>query len=580
MSAKRILGISAFYHDSAACLLEDGRIVAACQEERFSRIKHDSSFPAKSVEECLRIGRCRTDQLDCVVFYEKPFARFERLLETYSQHVPRGLRSYLKSMPAWIKEKLWIKDILHKSLSFEGEILFGDHHESHAASAFYPSPFQSAAILTVDGVGEWSTATWGSGAGNRIHLQAEIRFPHSLGLLYTAFTYYLGFRVNSGEYKIMGLAPYGRPRYADLIRDHLIRIDEDGSFRLDTAFFDYEAGLRMTSKRFERLFEAPRRLPEGPLEQRHMDIAASIQSVTEEVLLKMASHLRRESGESRLCLAGGVALNCVANGRILRECGFEDIWIQPAAGDAGGALGAALAVWHRYLDMERLAPAACRQDSQQASLLGGRYEDADIQEALDRCRAVYRRLPQDELIAQCVGCLENGGVLGWFQGRMEYGPRALGCRSILADARGADTRDRVNLRIKYRESFRPFAPAVLEEHSREYFDLDRPSPYMLLVAPVLEDRRGEVPSITHVDGSARIQTVNRGDNPRFHALLEAFRGATGCPLLLNTSFNVRGQPIVESPHDAFQCFMRTGMDYLAIGDFLVRKKDQPTGLYD
>ncbi len=577
MAARRILGISAFYHDSAACLLEDGRIVAALQEERFSRIKHDSSYPEKAIQACLGIGRCRLSDLDHVVFYEKPFSKFERLLDTYLRHAPRGWRSYLKSIPVWMKEKLWIKDLLQRRLEGPKEILFADHHESHAASAFYPSPFESAAILTVDGVGEWSTTTLGTGFANQFRLEHEIRFPHSLGLLYTAFTYYLGFKINSGEYKLMGLAPYGEPRFEDLIYEHLIQIDADGSFRLNPQYFDYETGLRMASHRFEELFGGPPRAAETPFEQRHKDLAASIQKVTEEVLLKTACHLRQISGRQNLCMAGGVALNCVANGRILRESGFDNLWIQPAAGDAGGALGAALAVWHCHLDQPRRAD-PLGNDSQQASLLGTAYTEEEIQATLDRHGAVYRRLNDEGLLEEAAGCLSKGGVLGWFQGRMEYGPRALGNRSILADPRGADTQERVNRRIKFRESFRPFAPAVLEDKAIDYFELDRSSPYMLLVAPVQNDRRCEVPSVTHVDGSARVQTVGRQQNPRFYALLEAFYIRTGCPVLLNTSFNIRGEPIVESPENAYQCFMRTGMDALAMGDFYLLKSDQPTGL--
>ena len=573
----RILGISAFYHDSAACLLEDGRIVAALQEERFSRVKHDDSFPTRAVGKCLEMGKCRMENLDFVVFYEKPFVKFERLLETYSQHCPRGLRSFLKAMPLWIKEKLWIKETICKSLDFKGEILFADHHESHAASAFFPSPFQSAAILTVDGVGEWSTTTLGAGRSNELELKWDIRFPHSLGLLYTAFTYYLGFKINSGEYKMMGLAPYGKPRYAARIREHLIQIEEDGSFRLERGYFDYESGLRMTSDKFDELFQGPVRSPEEPITQRHMDIAASIQQVTETVLLKTASQLRRISGEVNLCMAGGVALNCVSNGKILRQAGFERLWIQPAAGDAGGALGAALLVWHRFLEKPRQAAAEDR-DRQQASLLGTAYSPAQISQVLRDCGAVCRELDDSQLLAESSRLLAQGGVLGWFHGRMEFGPRALGNRSILADPRASAQRDHVNMRIKFRESFRPFAPAVLVEETGDYFELDCPSPYMLLVASVVSEKRAEIPSVTHVDGSARIQTVDSRDNFRFAALLKEFFSETGCPVLLNTSFNVRGEPIVESPGDAFQSFMRTGMDALVIGNFMCLKKDQPTGL--
>jgi len=573
----RILGISAFYHDSAACLLEEGRIVAALQEERFSRVKHDDDFPARAINKCLEMGQCRVADLDFVVFYEKPFVKFERLLETYAQHCPRGLRSFLKAIPLWIKEKLWIKENIRKNLGFEGEILFADHHESHAASAFYPSPFQRAAILTVDGVGEWSTTTLGTGSDNQVELQWDICFPHSLGLLYTAFTYYLGFKINSGEYKMMGLAPYGKPIYADRIRERLIQIEEDGSFLLTRRYFDYESGLRMTSRLFDALFDGPVRSSEEPITQRHMDIAASVQQVTETVLLKAAIQLHRLTGEVNLCMAGGVALNCVANGKILRQAGFERLWVQPAAGDAGGALGAALLGWHRFLENPRSVQGKDR-DGQQASLLGNAYSEAEISEVLQGYGAVYRELDDEELLAESARLLARGGVLGWFQGRMEFGPRALGNRSILADPRGLKQRDHVNLRIKFRESFRPFAPAVLAEAAEEYFQLDCPSPYMLLVAPVVSQKRAEIPSVTHVDGSARIQTVDSRDNPRFASLLREFFSETGCPVLLNTSFNVRGEPIVESPDDAFQSFMRTGMDALVIGNFMCLKKDQPTGL--
>ena len=573
----RILGISAFYHDSAACLLQEGRIVAALQEERFSRIKHDDSFPAKAIEKCLEMGQCQVADLDFVVFYEKPFVKFERLLETYSLHCPRGLRSFLKAIPLWIKEKLWIKENIQKNLGFDGEILFADHHESHAASAFYPSPFENAAILTVDGVGEWSTTTLGTGSDLEVELKWDIRFPHSLGLLYTAFTYYLGFKINSGEYKMMGLAPYGKPIYADRIAEHLIQIEKDGSFHLARRYFDYESGLRMTSPLFDGLFDGPVRSPEEPITQRHMDIAASVQQVTETVLLKAAIQLRRLTGEVNLCMAGGVALNCVANGKILRQAGFERLWVQPAAGDAGGALGAALLGWHRFLENPRSAGEGDR-DRQQASLLGNSYSEAEITEALQRSGAVYCELDDGQLLAESARLLAQGGVLGWFQGRMEFGPRALGNRSILADPRGLGQRDHVNLRIKFRESFRPFAPAVLAEEAEQYFQLECPSPYMLLVAPVVSEKRAEIPSVTHVDGSARVQTVDSRDNPRFAALLREFFSVTGCPVLLNTSFNVRGEPIVESPEDAFQSFMRTGMDALVLGNFMCLKKDQPTGL--
>ncbi|HSR67139.1 MAG TPA: carbamoyltransferase [Acidobacteriota bacterium] len=571
----RILGISAFYHDSAACLLHDGKVVAAVQEERYTRVKHDSSYPSNAIAACLQMGGIESSDLDYVVFYEKPFSKFERLLETYGQHVPRGIRSWLKSIPVWIKEKLWIKQTLQEKLDFEGPVLFAEHHESHAASAFYPSPFESAAILTVDGVGEWATTTLGRGQGSQLVLEQEIRFPHSVGLLYTAFTYHLGFKVNSGEYKVMGLAPYGQPRYLDLIFNDLVELGDDGSFRLDGRYFDYEAGLHMTSSKMNRLLGHPPREPESELTQFHKDLAASAQKAVEEILVRTARHLRGLSGERRLVMAGGVALNCVANGRILREAGFDDIWVQPAAGDAGGAMGAALAVWHRYLERPRQVHSA---DSQNGSLLGRAYSDSEIEVTLRGYGAVYHRLEEDEMDRRAARCLAGGDVLGWFQGRMEYGPRALGSRSILADPRGSDKQEQVNLCIKFRESFRPFAPAVLEERAADYFELDRPSPYMLLVAPVRPEKRRQLPSITHVDGSARVQTVDSARFPRFHSLLHSFHAQSGCPVVLNTSFNVRGEPIVESPDDAYQCFMRTGMDALAMGSFLLLKSEQPTGL--
>jgi carbamoyltransferase len=573
----RILGISAFYHDSAACLLQDGEIVAAMQEERFTRKKHDSSFPARAVSACLRMGGCTIDQVDAVVFYEKPFVKFERLLETYSDHVPWGVRSYLKAIPIWIKDKLWMKEGIRKALEYQGEVLFAEHHESHAASAFYPSPYESAAILTVDGVGEWTTTSLGRGEGNEIHLDSEIRFPHSLGLLYSTFTYYLGFEVNSGEYKLMGLAPYGQPLYADLIKEHLVEIGDDGSFRLNTRYFDYEAGLKMASSRLEKLFGGPPRLPSEPFTKRHKDLAASIQKVTEEVLLKTACHLRRQTGQRHLCLAGGVALNCVANGRILREAGYDDLWIQPAAGDAGGALGAALAIWHRLYGKGRTVSGG-PADAQQGSYLGTEYSDEAVEGFLNSQNCRYSKLEERELIQRTARALADGRIVGWFQHRMEFGPRALGARSILADARLSEMHQRINSRVKFRESFRPFAPVILEDQVEKYFELDRPSPYMLLVAAVREERRGKIPAVTHVDGSARIQTVGAGGNPRFHRLLDAFFRLTGCPVLVNTSFNVRNEPIVESPKDAYDCFMRTHLDVLVLGGFYLDKKEQPSGL--
>ncbi|MDA2923509.1 carbamoyltransferase, partial [Acidobacteria bacterium AH-259-L09] len=557
------------------------RIVAALQEERFSRRKHDSSFPSKAIAAVLKIGQCSVSDLDYVVFYEKPFSKLERLLETYLRHCPRGFASYLKAIPVWIKEKIWMKELIRRKLEYEGEILFADHHESHAASAFYPSPFESAALLTVDAVGEWTTTALGRGKGSEIQLESEIRFPHSLGLLYTTFTYYLGFEVNSGEYKVMGLAPYGNPTYQNLIQERLIDIHEDGSFRLNTEFFDFETGLKMASSRFEQLFGAAPRKPNDPLSQEHKDIAASIQKVTEEVILRMCKHLRRKTGEKYLCMAGGVALNCVANGRVMREVGFEDLWIQPAAGDAGGALGAALAVWHRFLGHPRSKSTGLQVcDQQQGSLLGTEYDKDEIRACLDSQGAKYEELQDSSLITKTAQVLAQGAVIAWFQGRMEFGPRALGNRSILADPRKPDMHKLINLRVKFRESFRPFAPAVMQNHVSKYFELDCSSPYMLLVAPVRDSKRCEIPAVTHVDGSARIQTVGKADNPRFHRLLEEFQGQTGSSVLLNTSFNVRGEPIVESPQQAYQCFMRTGIDFLSIGNFFLSKRDQPSGLND
>jgi carbamoyltransferase len=574
---KRILGISAFYHDSAACLIEDGKPVAALQEERFSRVKHDSSFPSRAIEACLRIGGCSISEVDSLVFYEKPFLKFERLLETYSTHCPEGFRSYLKALPLWLKDKLWIKDKLRKELDFSGAILFADHHESHASAAFFPSPFHTSAILTVDAVGEWTTTSLGRGQGNEIELTHEIRFPDSLGLLYSTFTYYLGFRVNSGEYKVMGLAPYGKPRYEGLIREKLIDLRSDGSFSLNPDYFDYPVGLRMASRRFEKLFGGPPRKENEPLTQEHKDLASSIQKVIEDALLDSANYLQGQTGEQNLCLAGGVALNCVANGRLLRESRFERIWVQPAADDAGGSLGAALAVWHKYLGNDRsIDPDVF--DSQQGSLLGTEYADSQIETFLNAEKAVYHKMPPGRLCEETARHLEDGAIVGWFQGRMEFGPRALGNRSILADPRRPAMVDSINSRIKFRESFRPFAPAVMEEKAGDYFDLDEASPYMLLVADVRPGQRSAIPAVTHVDGSARIQTVSSTLNPQFHRLLETYDRRTGCSVLLNTSFNVRGEPIVESPEQAYQCFMRTGLDLLVMGGFLLRKSEQPSGL--
>lgn len=573
----RILGISAFYHDSAAALVTDGTITAALQEERFSRIKHDNEFPREAIKACLELGECTLSDIDYVVFYEKPFSKFERLLETYLEHSPRGLSSYLKAIPTWLKDKLWIKENLRKELKgFDGPLLFSEHHESHAASAFFPSPYPSAAILTSDGVGEWATSTLGRGEGNRIHLEFEQDFPDSLGLLYSAFTYYLGFKVNSDEYKVMGLAPYGQPRWTDTIEKEMITIKPDGSFSMNQKYFNYQAGLEMISTSFPELFGPPPRRAHEPLTSFHQDIAASIQKVIEKAMILTARHLHGLTREDNLCMAGGIALNCVANGLILRESPFKNIWIQPAAGDAGGALGAALAVWHLYLGQKR-SPDGIR-DTQQGSLLGTFHREEEIQIFLRRQGAVFQELDETELLEIVSRELVNGSVLGWFQGKMEYGPRALGNRSIVADPRDPGMLDEVNLKIKYRESFRPFAPAVLEEDAERYFRIGSSSPYMLLVGEVLEDQREKIPAVTHVDGSARVQTVSREVNPRFHRLISAFKQKTGCPVVLNTSFNVRGEPIVESPAQAYRCFMRTGMDCLVMERFLLLKKDQPDGI--
>ncbi len=580
-----ILGISCFYHDAAACLVRDGHIIAAAAEERFSRKKHDASFPSQAIAYCLQEGGIDVQDLDYVAFYEKPFLKFERLLETYLTWAPRGLPSFLKAMPVWLKQKLWIPEIIRKKLDYEGPVLFTEHHQSHAASAFYPSPFEEAAFLTTDGVGEWTTTSYGHARGNQLHILGEIHFPHSLGLLYSAFTYFCGFRVNSGEYKLMGLAPYGEPRYVDTIYRELIDVREDGSFRLNMRYFTYPYGLRMVGRRFARLFGGPPRTPESPLTSREMDLARSIQVVTEEVILRMARHVHRETGLRYLCLAGGVALNCVANGRLLREGPFEDIWIQPAAGDAGGALGAALAAWYMH---ENNPHTPRHPDAQQGSYLGPAFSSEAIRRVLD-ARGVAYEVFDDEasLLTETAHLLAQGKVVGWFQGRMEFGPRALGNRSILADPRGKDVQRRVNLKIKFRESFRPFAPSVLAEEVSTYFELDRESPYMLLVAPVRHARiSGEglerlyhidspIPAVTHVDGSARIQTVTEQQNPRFYRLLKAFQQETGCPVLVNTSFNVRGEPIVCTPEDAYQCFIRTDMDVLVMDRFLVRKDRLP-----
>ncbi len=584
-----VLGISAFYHDSAACLLRDGKIIAAAQEERFTRKKHDPRFPREAISYCLKEAGIQSADLDIVAFYDKPFQKFDRLLNTYFATAPLGLRSFLKAMPLWLKQKLWIKDLIASDLDFQGQIIFPEHHESHAASAFFPSPFEEAAFLTIDGVGEWATTSFGVGTGNQIKIQSELHFPHSLGLLYSAFTYFCGFRVNSGEYKLMGLAPYGEPRYAELIKQELLDLKEDGSFRLNMKYFSYPAGLKMTNQHFARLFDGPPRKAESELTQREMDLARSIQAVTEEIMLLMAHHIHRQTQMKNLVLAGGVALNCVSNGRILREGPFENIWIQPAAGDAGGALGAALFAWHQYLGNRRSPDE--KHDTQQASYLGPQFDQTHIEAFLNARHIPFHPLSDAELGSRTAELIMDEKVVGWFQGRMEFGPRALGNRSILGDARSPKMQSIMNLKIKFRESFRPFAPAVLEEDVSQYFDLGVPSPYMLLVAQVKDEhqRKGDdnrhgldrlntprstIPAVTHVDHSARIQTINRRDNPRYYDVIDAVKEQTGCSVIINTSFNVRGEPIVCTPEEAFTCFMRTDMDHLVLGNCLLNKDEQ------
>ncbi len=589
-----ILGISAFYHDSAAALVRDGDIVAAAQEERFTRKKHDFRFPHKAIAYCLEEVGIKPEQLDYVVFYDKPFLKFERILETYLQYAPMGIRSFIKAMPLWIKKKLWMKSLIQEDLGgYEGPILFPRHHQSHAAAAFYPSPFDEAAIITVDGVGEWTTTSVGYGKGNEVKLLKEIHFPHSLGMLYSAFTYYTGFRVNSGEYKVMGLAPYGEPKYVQTILDNVMDLKEDGSFKLNMKYFNYAAGLTMTNRKFDKLFGGPPRRKESQLAQREMDLARSVQEVTEMAMLRMARHAKEVTGAKQLCLAGGVALNCVANGKILRENIFDDIWIQPAAGDAGGALGAALAAWYDYLGNPRQTNG--KSDAQKGSYLGPEFVDKDIREFLDRNNLPHVRHSDDELLDVVSRLLAEENVVGWFNGRMEFGPRALGSRSIIGDARSPAMQKKMNLKIKYRESFRPFAPSVLSEEVSNYFEIDRPSPYMLLVADVKKDLqremtgeekqlfgidklnvvRSSITAVTHVDYSARIQTAHKDTNPMYWNMIDRFRQKTGCPVIVNTSFNVRGEPIVCTPLDAYKCFMRTEMDYLVLGNFLLDKKNQP-----
>ena len=587
-----ILGISCFYHDSAAALIRDGVIIAAAQEERFSRRKHDFSFPHGAVAWCLAHEGITAADLSCVTFYDKPFIKFERILETYLAYAPRGIRSFLMSMPLWLKEKLWIPQLIRASLGYDGPVLFPEHHMSHAASAFYPSPFRSAAFLTMDGVGEWTTTSYGTGHDADVEILGEQRFPHSLGLLYSAFTYFTGFKVNSAEYKVMGLAPYGEPAFVRKIYDNLIDLKPDGSFKMNMEYFDYCAGLRMTSPKFDRLFGGRPRTPESPLTRREMDLACSLQEVTGEIMLRQARHVHEETGEENLVLAGGVALNCVGNGRILREGPFRDIWIQPASGDAGGAIGSALCAWYGYYGNARSA--GITRDAQQGSLLGPSFDDDEIESVLKRLNAVYRFLPREDLLEEVAGLIASEKVIGWFQGRMEFGPRALGARSIIGDARSSSMQSLMNLKIKFRESFRPFAPAVLEDHAAEYFDIAHESPYMLLVAPVAKERRlpmtaaqeqlfgidrlniprSDIPAVTHIDYTARIQTVNRDDHPLYHDLIERFYRKTGCPVIINTSFNVRGEPIVCTPAEAWRCFMRTEMDCLVMGSFLLSKSDQ------
>lgn len=590
-----ILGISAFYHDSAAALVADGEILAAAQEERFTRIKHDSRFPSHAVEYCLQAAGLTPAKLDYVVFYEKPLLKFERLLETYIAYAPRGFRQFLAGLPVWLRQKLHLPREMDKALghAYKGRYVFTEHHESHAASAFFPSPFEEAAILTMDGVGEWATASFGVGRGNRVQLSHELRFPHSLGLLYSAFTYFTGFKVNSGEYKLMGLAPYGEPKYRDLILEKLIDLKSDGSFRLNMDYFGYCQTMVMTNRRFERLFGGPARKPESPLTQREMDLAASIQAVTEEAMLRTTRHIHKLTGMKNLALAGGVALNCVANGRILRETPFENLWIQPAAGDAGGALGAALFVWYQLLDNPRSPDG---RDKQKASLLGPAYDDEQIRRFLTERGATYHTCrDEQDLTSRVAELIEQGKVIGWFQGRMEFGPRALGSRSIIGDARSQEMQSIMNLKIKFRESFRPFAPCVLREDVGDYFEMrpNEDSPYMLLVAAVRQDkrldsvgrslqgldklkaRRSVVPAITHVDYSARVQTVDPERHPRLHRLMTAFKQKTGCPVIINTSFNIRGEPIVCSPEDAYRCFLATNMDVLVLENQILYKQEQP-----
>ncbi len=591
--SRNILGLSAFYHDSAACLVRDGQIIAAAQEERFTRKKHDAAFPRNAVEYCLREGGISLAEVDYVAFYEKPFVKFDRLLHSYLAYAPRGLKTFLMAIPLWIRERIWMKTLIQSELpGFTGKILFPEHHESHAASAFFPSPYPEAAFLTVDGVGEWTTTSYGKGVGNQIEMRGELHFPHSLGLLYSAFTYFTGFRVNSGEYKLMGLAPYGEPKYVDVILRELIDLKADGSFRLNMKYFDYGVGLTMTNRNFDKLFGRPARRPESKLTQSDMDLARSIQDVTEEIMFRMAKHVRQETGLKQLCLAGGVALNCVANGKILREGIFEKIWIQPAAGDAGGALGAALFAWHQILGGARQADGV--HDSQRGSYLGPDFSREEIRAYLTKNNIPFTELSDAELPEKIADLIKAEKVIGWFYGRMEFGPRALGGRSIIGDAQSAKMQEVMNLKIKFRESFRPFAPSVLREKAAEWFELKEESPYMLLVAPVAKARQREmtaeeqkrfglekllairstIPAVTHVDYSARVQTVTEAHAPMYYRMIKKFDEKYGCPVIINTSFNVRGEPIVGTPEHAYVCFMRTNMDYLLLGNFLLEKQDQ------
>ncbi len=587
-----ILGISAYYHDSAACLVKDGEIIAAAQEERFTRIKQDHSFPTNAIKYCLEEAGISGADLDYVSFYDKPFLKFERILETYLAFAPMGIESFLKAIPLWIKKKIWIKELIKEELNYSGKIIFPEHHEAHAASAFFASPFSEAAFITMDGVGEWATSSFGVGKGNQIDLLADIQFPHSIGLLYSAFTYYTGFKVNSGEYKVMGLAPYGEPKYKDLIYEHLIDVKDDGSFKMNMDYFNYGAGLKMTNSKFDQLFGGPPRKPESELTQKEMDLARSVQEVTEEVMLKMAKYVRKETGMKYLCLAGGVALNCVANGKLLRSGLFEDIWIQPAAGDAGGAVGSALFTWYQYLNNERIADN--KSDFMKGAYLGPEFDNSAVEDFLNKNGYSYQTLTNEALPEKIADLIADENVIGWFQGRMEFGPRALGSRTIIGDARSPAMQKKMNLKIKYRESFRPFAPSIRAENISEYFEIDRESPYMLLVANVQKSKqiemseeqssyfgleklnivRSDIPAVTHVDYSARIQSVNSEINPRYHAMLSKFNSKYGSPVVVNTSFNVRGEPIVCTPQDAYLCFMRTEMDYLIMGNYLLNKTEQ------